>query len=378
MSPSPRFLALDVFRGMTICFMIIVNTSGNGDTTFAPLMHASWHGFTPTDLVFPSFLFAVGNAMSFVMLKWAGLPQSTVLWKILKRTALIFLLGYLLYWFPFVHHTEENGWELNPISHTRILGVLQRIALCYGIASLMIYYLKPKWVMAITLLILVAYKFILDGYGDLTMVGNAGQKLDIWLMGENHLYHGEGIAFDPEGWLSTLPAIGNVVFGYFAGRYIQQKSRTDGKIVLGKTYEGLTHLLLAGVVLIFLAYCWNMSFPVNKKLWTSSFVLLTVGLDLVILSTVIYIVDFLHKTKWTYFFQVFGKNPLFIYLLSEVGITLLWMIPVGDMQLPGWLYQHVFSLTGAYTGALLYAVCWMLTCWVVGWWMDRKKIYVRV
>ena len=377
MPPSPRFLALDVFRGMTICFMIIVNTSGNSDSTFAPLMHANWHGFTPTDLVFPSFLFAVGNAMSFVMLKWAGLPQPTVLWKIFKRTALIFLLGYLLYWFPFVHQTE-NGWEMNPISQTRVLGVLQRIALCYGIASLMIYYLKPKWVMAITLLILVAYKFILDGYGDLTMVGNAGQKLDIWLMGENHLYHGEGIAFDPEGWLSTLPAIGNVVFGYFAGRYIQQKSRTDEKIVLGKTYEGLSHLLLAGVVLIFLAYCWNMSFPVNKKLWTSSFVLLTVGLDLVILSFVIYVVDFLHKTKWTYFFQVFGKNPLFIYLLSEVGITLLWMIPIGDMQLPRWLYLHVFSLTGAYTGAFLYAVWWMLTCWMVGWWMDRKKIYVRV
>ena len=377
MSPTPRFLALDVFRGMTICFMIIVNTSGNSDTTFAPLMHASWHGFTPTDLVFPSFLFAVGNAMSFVMLKWAGLSQSTVLWKIFKRTAIIFLLGYLLYWFPFVHHTE-NGWEMNPISQTRVLGVLQRIALCYGIASLMIYYLKPKWVMAITLLILVAYKFILEGYGDLTMIGNAGQKLDIWLMGENHLYHGEGIAFDPEGWLSTLPAIGNVVFGYFAGRYIQQKSRLDGKVVLGKTYEGLSHLLLAGVVFIFLAYCWDMSFPVNKKLWTSSFVLLTVGLDLVILSVVIYVIDFLHKTKWTYFFQVFGKNPLFIYLLSEVGITLLWMIPVGDMQLPRWLYDHVFSLTGAYTGAFLYSVWWMLTCWVVGWWMDRKKIYVRV
>ena len=377
MSPSPRFLALDVFRGMTICFMIIVNTSGNSDTTFAPLMHANWHGFTATDLVFPSFLFAVGNAMSFVMLKWASLPQSTVLWKILKRTAIIFLLGYLLYWFPFVHNTE-NGWEMNPISQTRVLGVLQRIALCYGIASLLIYYLKPKWVMAITLLILVAYKFILDGYGDLTMAGNAGQKLDIWLMGEDHLYHGEGIAFDPEGWLSTLPAIGNVVFGYFAGRYIQQKSRTEDKVVLGKTYEGLSHLLLAGVVFIFLAYCWNMSFPVNKKLWTSSFVLLTVGLDLVMLSVIIYVVDFLHKTKWTYFFQVFGKNPLFIYLMSEIGIVLLWMIPIGDMQLPRWLYLHVFSLTGAYTGAFLYAVWWMLTCWLVGWWMDRKKIYVRV
>jgi len=238
---------------------------------------------------------------------------------------------------------------------------------------------KPKWVMAITLLILVAYKFILDGYGDLTMVGNAGQKLDIWLMGENHLYHGEGIAFDPEGWLSTLPAIGNVVFGYFAGRYIQQKSRTDGKIVLGKTYEGLTHLLLAGVVLIFLAYCWNMSFPVNKKLWTSSFVLLTVGLDLVILSTVIYVVDFLHKTKWTYFFQVFGKNPLFIYLLSELLVTVLYMIPVSpNRRLFGWIYQNIFSWAGGYFGSLLFAIAYMLLCWSVGYFLDKRKIYVKV
>ena len=368
MTAPSRFLALDVFRGMTICFMIIVNTSGNWDTTFAPLLHASWHGFTPTDLVFPSFLFAVGNAMSFAMPKWAGLPQSTVLWKIFKRTLLIFLLGYLLYWFPFVHRTDV-GWEMNPISHTRILGVLQRIALCYCIASLMIYYLKPKWVVAITLLILVAYKFILDGYGDLTMAGNAGQKLDLLLMGESHLYHGEGIAFDPEGLLSTLPAIGNVVFGYFAGRYIQQK---------GKTYEGLTHLLLAGTVLLFLAYCWNMSFPVNKKLWTSSFVLLTVGLDLFILAAIIYVIDFLKKKKWTYFFEVFGKNPLFIYLVSEVGVILLAMIPVGDTSLYGWLYLNIFSITGAYTGAFLFAVWWMLVCWLVGWWMDKKKLYVRV
>ena len=110
-SSTPRFIALDVFRGMTVCFMIIVNTPGNGGTTYSPLLHAQWNGFTPTDLVFPSFMFAVGNAMSFVMKRWEGLPQSQVLWKIFKRTFIIFLLGYLMYWFPFVHWNEQHQLE---------------------------------------------------------------------------------------------------------------------------------------------------------------------------------------------------------------------------------------------------------------------------
>ncbi len=368
MPSTQRFLALDVFRGMTICFMIIVNTPGDYSHTFAPLLHANWHGFTPTDLVFPSFLFAVGNAMSFVMKKWAGMSSAEVVGKILKRTLIIFLLGYLMYWFPFFEKGDQ-GWQFKPFSGTRILGVLQRIALCYGIASLMVYYLKPRTVIITTLLILVAYKFIMLGFGDLTLQGNAGLKLDRWLMGNDHLYHGEGVPFDPEGWLSTLPAIGNVVFGYFAGKYIQEK---------GKSFEGLAHLLLAGCAMVAFAYFWDSSFPINKKLWTSSFVFYTVGLDLIILSAIIYVVDFLHRTKWTYFFEVFGKNPLFIYLLSEVGIIALWMIPVGGKQLPSWAFENIFNHAPAYWASLLFALAWMMICWLAGWWMDRKKIYVRV
>lgn len=137
---SQRFLALDVFRGLTICFMIIVNTSGNYETTFPALLHANWHGFTPTDLVFPSFLFAVGNAMSFVMPKWADKSTGYVVGKILKRTALIFILGFLMYWFPFFMYNDAGHLTLSPFSQTRIFGVLQRIALAYGAASLMLYF----------------------------------------------------------------------------------------------------------------------------------------------------------------------------------------------------------------------------------------------
>jgi predicted acyltransferase len=372
-APKPRFLALDVFRGMTICFMIIVNTSGSR-FTYSPLEHASWNGFTPTDLVFPSFLFAVGNAMSFVTKKWNTLSQSEVLGKIFKRTLIIFLCGFLLYWFPFVTMDKANHVIFAPFSHTRILGVLQRIALAYCIASLLIYYFKPGTVISISISILLLYwAFMLIG-GDapdpLSVTGNLGYKIDMWLMGPNHMYHGEGVAFDPEGWLSTLPSAVNVTFGYMVGKYIQEK---------GKSFEGLAKLLLIGFALIVIGYFWDLSFPINKKLWTSSFVVYTVGLDCVILAAIIYVVDFLGRTNWTKFFTVFGKNPLFIYLLSEVGATILYIIQVGaGVSLYSWLYQNIYRHAGLYLGSLLFAISWMLFCWLIGFFLDKKKIYVRV
>jgi len=372
-APKQRFLALDVFRGMTICFMIIVNTSGS-KFTFSPLEHAHWHGFTPTDLVFPSFLFAVGNAMSFVMSKWNAMSQSQVLGKIFKRTLIIFLCGYLLYWFPFYSVDSSHHLVFSPISHTRILGVLQRIALAYGIASLLIYYFKPKTVIGISIAILLLYWLVMMIGGDapdpLSLTGNLGYKIDMWLMGPNHMYHGEGVPFDPEGWLSTLPAVVNVTFGYMVGKFIQEK---------GKTYEGLAKLLLLGSLLIVVGYFWDLSFPINKKLWTSSFVLYTVGIDCMILSAIIYMVDFRGKTRWTWFFTIFGKNPLFIYLVSEVGATIMdYIHPEPGTNLVSWLYTHIYQHAGLYVGSLLFAISWMLFCWLVGFYLDKKKIYVRV
>src|SRR5487761_2495850 len=295
-SSQQRNVALDVFRGMTICFMIIVNTPGNSATTFSPLLHASWFGFTPTDLVFPSFLFAVGNAMSFVMNKWTNLPQQKVVFKILKRTALIFLLGYLMYWFPFFKLDKAHNIIPFPMRDTRIMGVLQRIALCYGIAALMIHFFKIRTAVIISISILFLYWIILYWFGNpsdpLSMQGNAGFKLDKWLMGENHMYHGEGVAFDPEGWLSTLPAIGNVVGGFVVGKWVQRK---------GDVYEGITKLLIAGFALLVCGYFWDLILPISKKLWTSSFVVYTVGLDCIILAVLIYIIDLQKKVKWTNF-----------------------------------------------------------------------------
>jgi len=372
-SLSQRFTALDVFRGLTICLMIIVNTPGNGATSFSPLNHAAWNGFTPTDLVFPSFMFAVGNAMSFVMSKWGNMNTGQVLGKIFKRTFIIFLLGYLMYWFPFVRLDDAGHIVGAPISETRIFGVLQRIALAYCAASLMIYFLKPRTSAIICIVILIAYWPIMLYFGDaadpLSLHGNGVLKLDTWLIGENHLYRGEGFPFDPEGLLSTFPSIANVVAGYLVGSYVQKK---------GNTFEGLAKLLMAGFLLYIIARWWNLSFPINKKIWTSSFVLNTVGLDCMILACVIYLVDFLGIKKGVYFFQVFGRNPLPIYLLSELLVILLYMFRVGDTSLYEWLYQNIFAHAGAYTGSLLFAVAYMLLCWSVGYILDRKKIYIKV
>ena len=373
-SLQQRNVALDVFRGMTVCFMIIVNTPGNDATTFSPLHHAAWNGFTPTDLVFPSFLFAVGNAMSFVMKKWANMSQQQVIWKILKRTFIIFLLGYLMYWFPFFRLDKNHNFIAFPINHTRIMGVLQRIALCYGIASFMIYFLKVRTSVIICILLLFLYWIILYQFGDasnpLAMQGNAGFKLDKWLMGENHLYHGEGVAFEPEGWLSTLPAISNTVGGFLVGQWIQKK---------GNSYEGVAKLLLAGFALMVCGYFWDLLFPINKKLWTSSYVVYTVGIDCIIIGSLVYIIQIQNKINWAKFFQAFGKNTLFIYLLSELLVTVLFTIPMGtDSNLFRWIYQNIFSYAGGYLGSLLFAIAYMLLCWSVGYWLDKKKIYIRV
>src|SRR3984885_635620 len=199
-APSNRSLALDIFRGMTVCFMIIVNNPGSEFFTFSPLRHSAWHGFTPTDLVFPSFLFAVGNAMSFAMKKFETMEQRAVLSKIIRRTLLIFLLGYLMYWFPFIEKTTDGHLGLRSITTTRILGVLQRIALCYGIASLLVYYFKPRTVIVISVCLLIGYWIILlvggvPGMDPFSMTGNAGYRLDLLILGDKTLYPGEGGGF---------------------------------------------------------------------------------------------------------------------------------------------------------------------------------------
>jgi predicted acyltransferase len=369
-----RYLALDVFRGLTICLMIIVNSPGAWDTAYGPLNHAQWHGFTITDLVFPSFLFAVGNAMAFVMYRFESQPDSVFWSKVVKRTLIIFFLGVLMYYFPFVQQAKGGGIEFKPLAEARIPGVLQRIALCYFFASIIIHYGSKKFAVIFSAFALLAYWFLSYTFGEAndpySLTGNAGRTLDLMIFGEGHLYHGEGIAFDPEGLLSTLPSIVNVIIGYLAGDYIRRH---------GNSFETIAKLMITGSALLFIALTWDKVFPINKKLWTSSFVLYTTGLDLMILPILIFIIEIRKVRSWTYFFVVFGRNPLFIYLLSEILLITLYMIPMRGKNFQRWLYSDFFgSFASPINASFLFAFFFMLTCWAVGYVLDRRKIYIKV
>ena len=365
-----RFKALDVFRGMTICLMIVVNTPGSWNYVYAPFLHADWHGFTPTDLVFPSFLFAVGNAFAFVKSRWADKQLSDVFGKILKRTFLIFIIGYLLTWFPFVRWDSAGEMSFKSFGDVRVLGVLQRIALCYFFAALLIFFFNKRQVINVAGILLLGYWALMYGFGDYSLENNFARTFDSMIFSDGLLYHGEGIAFDPEGLLSTLPAIVNVIGGYLAGVYIIQ-----GKTL---TYEKVSKIMIWGCVLMGAAYIWDLGFPINKKIWTSSYVLLTVGMDLVILGILIYLIDFRVPKFEFRFFEIFGKNPLFIYVLSIFFVKLMFLFEINGQNLYSYFYENVFRNVGDKLGSFLFAFVFMMICWSFGKWLDKKKIYIKV
>lgn len=369
-----RYLALDVLRGMTIAFMIIVNTPGNWRDLYAPLAHADWHGFTPTDLVFPTFLFVVGNAMSFALKKLNEMKPSDFYIKVFKRAALIFLIGWLLNYFPFFDYNEAGEMVAVKLSEVRLLGVLQRIALAYLLAALVVYWTGERGAWIVGIGALVIYWPIMYFFGDAgdpySLTGNAQIKLDLLLIGEKRMYMGEGIPFDPEGILSTLTSMVNVLAGFIVGKFIQKKGNTLGTVQT---------LVISGVVLLALAYLWDLGFPINKKIWTSSYVLLTVGWDLVLLGGLVFLVEVQKVTSWTYFFQAFGRNPLILYVCSGVVVSIFSMIPVGDSTFKGWIYANLFtSWLDPKNASFLFAISYMLLIWLIGLWMDKKKIYVKV
>ena len=365
-----RFLAIDVMRGLTLALMIIVNLQIGEGKSYTQLLHAQWDGLTLTDLVFPTFMFVVGTSLSFTLGRYERLGDAALLRKVLTRTALIFLCGYLLYWFPFFRFDATGHFVLRPISHTRIFGVLQRIALGYGAAALIVHYGKRTGAIAFSLIALLGYWWLMHSFGDYSLAGNAEIKLDKLVLGDAHMYHGEGVAFDPEGILSTLPAIVNVLAGYLAGCFVRDR---------GANGRALAQLLLAGAACVLLALLWNPAFPINKKLWTSSYVLCTVGIDLGVLATLIYLVPQEQKRGWTYFFEVFGRNTLVIYLLSESAEKVLHMVHIGPRSVLEWVYAAGFaSWAGDKAGSLLYSVAYMLCCWAVAYAMDRKRIYIRL
>lgn len=396
---TKRYYSLDVFRGATVALMILVNNPGTWEYLFSPLRHAEWHGLTPTDLVFPFFLFAVGNAMAFVMprLKEAG---DAVFWrKALKRTVLIFGIGFLLNWWPFVGWQGEElvlkEWVRSddPGRGVRIFGVLQRIAVAYCFASVIVYYLREKWVIAVSVILLLGYWLLcvlFGGADPYSLEGWFGTSVDKQVLGVAHLYRGEGVPFDPEGLMSTLPAIVQVVVGYLTGRYLRGQGQVSWlwprlKPASDPHYKMLAGLFVVAALLALTGLFWGLGFPINKKIWTSSYVLYTSGLALFSIGVMIWFIEVLDvRNCLTRFFDVFGKNPLFIFVLSGMlpGLLGLIRIPAGAGYTTPlhWFYAEVCAKVPGppEVGSLCYAIVFLAVCWSICYVLDRKKIYIKV
>lgn len=367
MNQSKRFVALDAFRGLTIAGMILVNTPGSWRYVYSPLRHAEWHGCTPTDLVFPFFLFIVGAAMRFSFKKFDYKLHTNAFIKIFKRTLLIFAIGLFLNAFPFQRDLAD----------LRILGVLQRIALAYGFAATFCLILNPKQLAIAIIALLMGYWALLWGFGSAApyaLESNIVRTIDLRLLGESHLWHGHGIAFDPEGLLSTIPAIATALLGYLIGIQIQCRQQS----------HYLLRLLAFGILGVLLGLLWSIVLPINKALWTSSYVLYTAGIAVLLLTLFIYLIDIKGIQTWAHPFIVFGMNPLFVYSLSILWVkVILYLIKVPvhneNISLYSWLYQFVFTpLFGNMNGSLMFALAHVIALWLLSLVLFQKRIFIKI
>lgn len=358
-----RFLSLDVMRGLTLALMILVNTPGSWQFVYGPLLHADWHGATPTDYIFPFFMFIVGSAMVFAMRGLSKLTPSQQTLKILRRVGLLFLIGVLLLAYPFNKSIDE--W--------RVMGVLQRIALAYGAAAFIILYCGV-WTRA-----LIAAGLLIGYWGLLNLVANpygletnVVRHIDLAVLGAEHLWQGKGIAFDPEGLLSTLPSIVNVLIGYEATRILIS---SDNKS------RAMLQLLALGFGMIILALLWNVSFPINKSLWTSPFVLITCGSAIIMLLLLVAIErsPLMRVVAPAYrFFEIIGKNPLFIYVLSGlIAITLYW-IPVSGTHAYAALYNLYCTFADPYFASFLFALTMVALLWLIAFVLHKRNIVISL
>lgn len=371
-----RYLSVDFYRGLTVAFMIIVNTAGDWRHVYAPLRHAVWHGCTPTDLVFPSFMFIIGVSMWFSFAKFDRHWSAAAGQKILRRTVLIFLIGLLMNKFPFFWK-DWDSW--------RIMGVLQRLALGYGIASVLVLTLSRRALLIVSAAILLLYWGLLNWFaapgGDPYMAeSSAVLRLDLWLFGESHLYRetvapGLRIPFDPEGVLSTLPAVVTVILGWLSGELMTDRFKQKDLLV--------RDLLVFGLIIGFAGLAWDLFFPINKKLWTSSYVLYAGGISMILLAVSVWFIELRGWRNGPGFFLAFGVNPLFAYIFSEVFIITLfaisWTANGIETNAQEWIYATFFKpIEGAEFSSLLFALAYMLFCWLICRWLSARKIYIKI
>jgi predicted acyltransferase len=374
-----RLTSLDVFRGITIAAMILVNMAGVADDVYPPLAHADWHGCTPTDLVFPFFLFIVGVAMSFSLSKYTAdnKPTSTVYLRIFRRAAILFTLGLLLngFW-------NKGIWTFD-LSSIRIMGVLQRISLTYLLASLAVLNLprKGQWILAAVLLIgywlTMMYVPVPEyGAGVLTRDGNFGAYIDRLIIPKAHLYAGDGFKNlgDPEGLFSTIGAVVSVLAGYFTGQWIRNQA------VQTRTSVGLA---LFGIGCLILGWAWGWVFPINKKLWTSSYVVFTSGWALLLLAACYELIEVRLIKRWSKPFEIMGLNAIALFVASVLLIKILVRTKIGTGETAistfNWIYQNIFaSWAGTFNGSLLFALVTVLLWWAVAVLMYRQRWFLKV
>ncbi len=365
-----RLVSLDVFRGITIAAMLLVNNPGSWSHIHPPLRHAEWHGWTPTDLIFPFFLFIVGVAMTYSFGKRlrAGADRRRLLGKAARRAVVLVVLGLLLHAFPW--------WNLDPGS-LRLPGVLQRIGVAYFAASVVVLYTNSKGQVAATFALLLGYWAIMAlvpvpgyGAGSLTPEGNPGAYLDRLVFGTDHLWQ-YSRTWDPEGLLSTLPAVASVLMGVLAGQWIRSP-RAPARTTAG--------LVTAGVAAIAVGALWGTIFPINKNIWTSSYAVFTSGMALCFLAICYWVVDVRRWRAWTGPFVFFGMNAIAAYFLSGIFARITTMIEVADgVSLKTWVYEHLFaSWAGPVNGSLAYALAFVLIWLGPMWVLYRKRIFLKV
>lgn len=381
---SSRLLSLDILRGITIAGMILVNNPGSWSSIYKPLGHAQWHGLTPTDLVFPFFMFIMGVSTFMSLRKFNFEPSKKAIWKIIRRTILIFVIGLGLGWFgQFVRglaNGETIGVAASHFGTLRILGVLQRLALAYGFAALIAVFVKNKFIPWIIALLLIGYFLILQfGHGFEMSEQNIIAVIDKALWGPDHMYKdwtpdGERIALDPEGLLSTLPSIAHVLIGFLFGKLIVENK--DNHTRVGK-------LLVWGTILAFAGLLLQYGCPINKKIWSSTFVLVTCGFAAQLLGLLIWIIDINGKQKWSRFFHAFGVNPLIVYVFAGVFANLVGNIRFAyqgkSVAIKTFVYQELLQpWAGDYFGSLLYALIFITICWAFGYILYKKNIYIKI
>ncbi len=382
---SKRLLALDILRGITIAGMILVNTPGSWSYVYAPLRHAQWNGLTPTDLVFPFFMFIMGISTYISLRKYNFEFRRSAALKILKRTIVIFAIGLALAWFsmfcrtwcslstediPFFSRLGQSVWTFD---HIRILGVMQRLALCYGATAIVALTLKHKYIPYLIVTLLAGYFILLvTGNGFEYNSTNILSVVDRAVLGEAHMYNDNGI--DPEGLLSTIPAIAHVLIGFCVGKLLMEVKDIN---------EKLERLFLIGTILTFLGFLLSYGCPINKKIWSPTFAIVTCGLGSSFLALLIWIIDVKGYKSWCRFFESFGVNPLFIYVMAGILASLSDNLRVpfeGALtNLHSYIYKAILQpFLGDYPGSLAFALLFIAINWSIGYVLYKKKIYIKI